>query len=89
MLPSAESLEGKPVSQATFEARPDDRWRDVVGDAVSKGKTVVALAVPGAYTPTCSSSHPTRRHGLAPLLCRVMDGTNAVEMHVGAAGVPA
>lgn len=89
MLPSAESLEGKPISQATFEARPGDWWRDVMSDAVSRGKAVVAFSLPGAYTPTSLSSHLPRCHEPAAVPRRVMGRTGAVGMHVGAAGVPA
>lgn len=33
------------------------RWQDVSTDDIFKGKTVVILALPGAFTPTCSSTH--------------------------------
>lgn len=33
------------------------RWQDVSSDAIFKNKKVVVLALPGAYTPTCSSTH--------------------------------
>jgi peroxiredoxin len=33
------------------------RWQDVSTDDVFKGKKIVVLALPGAYTPTCSSKH--------------------------------
>jgi glutaredoxin-like protein len=67
MIPTAESLEGKPVPQATFKARPDDQWRDITTDELFKGKTVVLFSLPGAYTPTCSSTHLPRYNELAPL----------------------
>lgn len=67
MLPSPESLEHKPVPNVTFKARPDDQWRDISTDELFKGKTVVLFSLPGAYTPTCSSSHLPRYNELAPL----------------------
>lgn len=67
MLPSAESLEGKPVPNVTFKARPDNQWRDLTTDELFKGKTVVVFSLPGAYTPTCSSTHLPRYNALAPL----------------------
>jgi glutaredoxin-like protein len=70
MLPSAESLEGKPVPQVTFRARPDGHPRDITSDALFKGRTVVVFALPGAYTPTCSSAHLPRYNELAPVLRR-------------------
>ena len=33
------------------------RWQDVSSDDIFKGKKIVVLALPGAYTPTCSSMH--------------------------------
>jgi glutaredoxin-like protein len=67
MLPTAESLEGKPVPNVTFKARPNDQWRDLTTDELFKGKTVVVFSLPGAYTPTCSSTHLPRYNELAPV----------------------
>lgn len=33
------------------------RWQDVSTDDIFKGKKIVVLALPGAFTPTCSSTH--------------------------------
>ena len=33
------------------------RWQDVSTDDIFKGKKIVVLALPGAFTPTCSSKH--------------------------------
>ena len=33
------------------------RWQDVSTDNIFKGKKIVILALPGAFTPTCSSTH--------------------------------
>ena len=54
MLPSAASLEGKPVPKVTFKTRINQQWKDVTTDAVFKGKTVVVFCLPGAYTPAGS-----------------------------------
>lgn len=35
-------------------------WKDVTTDEVFKGRRVVVFALPGAFTPTCSSSHLPR-----------------------------
>lgn len=68
MLPSAESLQGKPVPNVVFKARPDDQWCDLSSDELFKGKTVVVFSLPGAFTPTCSSTHLPRYNELAPVL---------------------
>ncbi|QYF93812.1 glutathione peroxidase [Massilia sp. PAMC28688] len=67
MLPTPESLEGKPVPKVTFKARPDNQWQDITTDDLFKGKTVVVFSLPGAYTPTCSSTHLPRYNELAPV----------------------
>lgn len=33
------------------------RWQDVSTEDIFKGKKIVVLALPGAFTPTCSSTH--------------------------------
>ena len=67
MLPNSE---GRKVPQVTFRVRRDGRWEEVTTDQVFRGRTVVAFALPGAYTPTCSSSHLPRYNELAPALRR-------------------
>ena len=67
-LPTAASLQGRPVPRVTFKTRPDDQWRDISTDELFKGRTVVVFALPGAFTPTCSSTHLPRYNELAPVL---------------------
>ncbi len=62
-----ENKEGQPVPQVTFRTRRDHEWVDVGTDAVFKGKTVIVFSLPGAFTPTCSSTHVPRYNQLAPL----------------------
>jgi len=54
------------VPEVTFKTRVRDesiggenpfRWQDVSSDDIFKGKRVVLFALPGAFTPTCSSTH--------------------------------
>lgn len=68
MLPTAESLEGKRVPDVTFRTRSDDQWLDVTSDDLFKQRTVIVFALPGAYTPTCSSAHLPRYNELADVL---------------------
>ena len=35
-------------------------WKDVSSDDLFKGKNVVVFSLPGAFTPTCSTSHLPR-----------------------------
>jgi glutaredoxin-like protein len=59
--------EGRQVPQVTFRTRRDHEWVDVTTDDVFKGKTVIVFALPGAFTPTCSSTHVPRYNKLAPV----------------------
>ena len=67
MLPTPASLEGQPVPHVTFKARPNDQWKDITTDELFKGRTVIVFSLPGAYTPTCSSTHLPRYNELAPV----------------------
>ena len=58
--------EGQSVPQVTFHTRHDHEWVDVTSDDIFKGKTVVVFSLPGAFTPTCSSTHVPRYNQLAP-----------------------
>ena len=60
-----QSSEGKRVPQATFRTRQDGQWVDVTTDQVFKGRNVIVFALPGAYTPTCSTTHLPRYNELA------------------------
>ncbi|KAG9389548.1 Redoxin [Carpediemonas membranifera] len=52
-----ENKEGQNVPDVTFMIRRNNQLLPVTTDEIFKGKTVVAFSLPGAYTPTCSSSH--------------------------------
>ncbi len=62
-----ESREGQRVPSVTFRTRQDHKWIDVKSDDVFAGKTVIVFSLPGAFTPTCSSSHVPRFNQLAPV----------------------
>ena len=65
---SLESREGQRVPEVTFRTRVDGRWKDVTTADVFAGKKVVVFALPGAFTPTCSSAHVPRYNELLPAL---------------------
>ncbi len=49
--------EGQKVPNATFRTRQNNEWVEVTSEDLFAGKTVVAFSLPGAFTPTCSSTH--------------------------------
>jgi len=58
--------EGQRVPQVGFRTRQDGEWKTVTTDELFKGRTVVVFSLPGAFTPTCSSTHLPRYNELAP-----------------------
>lgn len=58
--------EGQPVPQVKFRYRADNDWKEITTDALFKGRTVAVFSLPGAFTPTCSSTHLPRFNELAP-----------------------
>lgn len=61
------NMEGKKVPQVTFRTRQGDQWVDVTSSELFDNKTVIVFSLPGAFTPTCSSSHLPRYNELAPV----------------------
>lgn len=60
-----ENREGQRVPSVIFRTRQNDAWVDVTSDELFRGKTVIAFSLPGAFTPTCSSTHLPRYNELA------------------------
>ncbi len=58
--------EGQRVPQVAFRTRQQGDWKTVTTDEIFKGRTVVVFSLPGAFTPTCSSTHLPRYNELAP-----------------------
>ncbi|NAW66274.1 glutathione peroxidase [Photobacterium halotolerans] len=78
------SKEGQTIPQVTFRTRQGDQWVDVTTDELFSNKTVVVFSLPGAFTPTCSSSHLPRynelasvfaAHGVDDILCVSVNDT--------------
>ncbi len=57
--------EGQRIPSVTFRTRQNHEWVDVSSDALFAGKTVIVFSLPGAFTPTCSSTHVPRYNQLA------------------------
>jgi len=57
---------GQKVPNVTFRTREGHEWKNVTTDDIFKGRTVVVFSLPGAFTPTCSSTHVPRFNQLAP-----------------------
>jgi glutaredoxin-like protein len=60
-----ENREGQRVPNVTFKTRAGHEWVDLGSNDIFAGKTVVVFSLPGAFTPTCSSSHVPRFDQLA------------------------
>ncbi len=68
--------EGQRVPQVTFHTQQNNQWVDVTTDELFAGKKVIVFALPGAFTPTCSSTHLPRYNELAPVFAR--EGVDAI-----------
>ena len=73
-----QNREGERVPSASFRLRENFEWRDATSEDIFNGKTVVVFSLPGAFTPTCSTSHVPRynqlandfkRHGVDEIIC--------------------
>ena len=60
------SREGSPVPNVKFRYRESGEWKEIDTDQLFKGRTVAVFSLPGAFTPTCSSTHLPRFNELAP-----------------------
>lgn len=60
-----ENHEGQKIPSVVFKTRQNSEFVDVTSEQLFKGKTVVVFSLPGAFTPTCSSSHLPRYNELA------------------------
>lgn len=60
--------EGQKVPSVTFRTRQNGEWVDIKSDDLFGGKTVAVFSLPGAFTPTCSSTHVPGYNQLAGTL---------------------
>lgn len=63
-----QNKEGRRVPDVTFRTRRAHEWLNVTSAEIFAGRTVVVFSLPGAFTPTCSSSHVPRYNQLATTL---------------------
>ncbi|MBT8442053.1 MAG: glutathione peroxidase [Gammaproteobacteria bacterium] len=61
-----ENREGSRVPDVTFKTRRGSEWVDVTSRELFAGRNVIVFSLPGAFTPTCSSSHVPRFSELQP-----------------------
>jgi glutaredoxin-like protein len=75
---------GQAVPNVTFATRANDEWVNRSTEELFKGKTVVVFSLPGAFTPTCSSTHLPRynelaatfkAHGVDEIICMSVNDT--------------
>ncbi len=59
------NIEGQRIPQTIFKTRENNEFKDVSSDEIFKDRTVVVFSLPGAFTPTCSSTHLPRYNELA------------------------
>ena len=64
-MPTA-TKEGQHVPDVTFRYRKDGEWQETNSRKLFDGRTVAVFSLPGAFTPTCSSTHLPRFNELAP-----------------------
>jgi peroxiredoxin len=57
---------GQVVPYSKFKVIENGSWRTFSTDEVFSGRRVIVFALPGAFTPTCSSAHLPRYEQLAP-----------------------
>jgi peroxiredoxin/glutaredoxin len=59
------NIEGQRIPPVTLRTRVEGQWKDVTTDELFGKKRAVVFALPGAFTPTCSSAHVPRYNELA------------------------
>jgi glutaredoxin/glutathione-dependent peroxiredoxin len=74
--------EGDKLPDATFMTYGAEGPRPITTDEVFKGKRVALLAVPGAFTPTCSAKHlPGFKEHAADLRAKGVDAIACVSVN--------
>ncbi|MEP7057794.1 MAG: glutathione peroxidase [Caldimonas sp.] len=63
--------EGQKIPDVNFRVRRNNEWATVSSEDIFAGKNVIVFSLPGAFTPTCSSTHLPRFNELAPAFRRM------------------
>ncbi len=59
------NIEGQNVPDVSLRIRQNGDWATTTTEELFGGKTVIVFSLPGAFTPTCSSTHLPRYNELA------------------------
>lgn len=59
------NIEGQKIPQLSFPIIENGAWTQRCTNTIFDNKTVIVFALPGAFTPTCSSTHLPRYNELA------------------------
>ncbi len=62
-----ENKEGQKIPKLSLVARQNGDWTKLTTDDLFAGKKVILFGLPGAFTPTCSSTHLPRYNELYPV----------------------
>jgi glutathione-dependent peroxiredoxin len=78
------SKEGQTVPNVSFPCREGEAWVTKTTEEIFSGRNVVVFSLPGAFTPTCSSTHLPRynalankfaKHGIDEIVCVSVNDT--------------
>lgn len=58
------NLEGRKIPNVSFSIITDGKWNEVKSEDIFRDEKVIVFSLPGAFTPTCSSSHVPRYNEL-------------------------
>lgn len=83
-----QNKEGQTVPNVNFRARVNNEWKDISSDELFAGKTAIVFSLPGAFTPTCSSTHVPgyneladvfKANGIDDIICISVNDTFVME----------
>jgi glutaredoxin-like protein len=65
-----QTREGQRVPDVTLKTRENGEWKEISTADYFAGRNIVVFSLPGAFTPTCSSSHLPRYEELYPVFAQ-------------------